>query len=113
MASLSIIEHNLFSTSLISSLDGSTLYTVTSRRHPDGYWVDVVNRVERGDGTHLKPEKHEVHTELGSVLYIDAGTTRVRFRGNLEVEALGEQGMEGEVEVGLDAFLRRRKAYSK
>ena len=113
MDSLSVIEHNPFSTSVLSPLDESTLYTVTSRRHPDGFWVDVVYRIEREDCTHSESETPTVHTELATVFYIDAGTTRVRFRENLDVEVPEEQGLEGGLEVDLDAFLRRRKPYSK
>lgn len=108
---LHIIENFPFSTSLTSPLNGSTLYRVSSRRGPEGWWSDVIYRVELedADGDASVAEKHQVHTELATVLYIDASTTRVRFARSL---ALGDRE-EGVLELELDAFLRRTKAYSK
>jgi hypothetical protein len=103
MNALPIIEHDLSSTSVLSPFDESTLYTVATHRHPDGYRVDVVYRVERNEGTDensAKSEKPNVHTELGTVFYIDPSTTRVRFGDH-------------ETELGLDTFLRRRHPHSK
>ncbi|KAF8493578.1 hypothetical protein JB92DRAFT_2998586 [Gautieria morchelliformis] len=102
MNTLPIIEHDLYSTSLLSPVDESPLYAVATRRHPDGYWVDVVYRLEQNgsrDDNPSKSEKPTVHTELATVFYIDAGTTRVRFGDH-------------ETELGLDAFLRRRHPHS-
>ena len=99
MEYLNIIQNNAFSTSIVSSVDSSTLYTVASRRLPNGTWAEVLYRVERDADAGAR--QHGTRTELATVLYIDAATTRVRFRGVQETE------------LDLDAFLRRRKAYSK
>ena len=53
-----------------------------------------------------------MHAELATVFYIDAGTTCVRFRGDLTCKCRKSR-LEGEFEVDLDALLMQRKPYIK
>ena len=103
-----VVEHDVFLTTLVSPIDESTLYTFTSRRHPDGFWIDIVHRIERGHSRHSETEKPQIEIKLATVSYIDAGTTFVSFLENLNRIEEGQ-----DLGIALDAFLRRREPYSK
>ena len=108
MDPISVVEHNVFLTTFVSPIDESILYTVTSRRHPDSFWIDVVHRIERGHSRNLESEKPQIETKLATVFYIDAGTTRVSFPESVNRVEEGQ-----DLGIALDAFLRRREPYSK
>ncbi|KAF8576652.1 hypothetical protein K439DRAFT_645522 [Ramaria rubella] len=89
MDTLSIVNHNAFLTTVVSSHDQSALYTIRSSRY-SGYVSSDIYR--ENDEEFSKPQ-----TKLATVSYLNLGTTRVAF---------------GLQEVDLDTFLRKRSMYN-